>query len=187
MEVTQAHKTLGCGGGAEGRGGLTCLPPSDLGWRLGLSLPEIHAELSPRWPGQPPDSGHSWPGGAESRKCRYHGPGLDPRLWGGGRGSGQPWSRPSSCLCPLPQPLCMAFPHPHPPTPTGGEEDTAQSLAQPASAPAPAPAGTSSPAPVEEGAADPWALPQLKDTGQSWKGRSGGTRELAMWGSAPRV
>ncbi|XP_060055423.1 sodium-dependent phosphate transport protein 2C isoform X2 [Erinaceus europaeus] len=31
-------------------------------------------------------------------------------------------------------------------------------------------AGTSSPAPIlEEGDKDPWALPQLKDTGQSWK------------------
>lgn len=52
----------------------------------------------------------------------------------------------------------------------------------------PSPAGTSSSAPVlEEGDMDPWALPQLKDTGQSWKGRSGGARELAKWGSdSPR-
>ncbi|XP_015427834.1 PREDICTED: sodium-dependent phosphate transport protein 2C [Myotis davidii] len=49
-------------------------------------------------------------------------------------------------------------------------------------------AGTSSPAPaMEEGPADPWVLPQLKDTGQSWKGRSGGAREPATWGCAPRV
>ncbi|XP_054582747.1 sodium-dependent phosphate transport protein 2C [Eptesicus fuscus] len=42
-------------------------------------------------------------------------------------------------------------------------------------------AGTSSPAPtVEEGAADPWALPQLKDTGQSWK-------ELSAAGRVRRV
>ncbi|XP_036162868.1 sodium-dependent phosphate transport protein 2C isoform X2 [Myotis myotis] len=41
--------------------------------------------------------------------------------------------------------------------------------------------GTSSPAPaMEEGPADPWALPQLKDTGQSWK-------ELSVAGRVRRV
>lgn len=42
-------------------------------------------------------------------------------------------------------------------------------------------AGTSSSAPIlEEGAVDPWALPELKDTGQSWK-------ELSVAGRARRV
>lgn len=41
----------------------------------------------------------------------------------------------------------------------------------------PTPAGTSGSALVlEERDTDPWALPELKDTGQSWKGRSGGGR-----------
>lgn len=49
------------------------------------------------------------------------------------------------------------------------------------------PAGTSSSASVlEEGAVDPWALPELKDTGQSWKGRCGGARELAKWALTPQ-
>lgn len=41
---------------------------------LGLSLPEIHAEFPHGWPGPLPYSGHSWPGGPESGKCRYQEP-----------------------------------------------------------------------------------------------------------------
>lgn len=49
-------------------------PPADPGLGLGLSLPEIHAEFPHGWPGPPPYSGHSWPGGPESGKCRYQEP-----------------------------------------------------------------------------------------------------------------
>uniref|UniRef100_A0A8D1CMM9 Solute carrier family 34 member 3 n=2 Tax=Sus scrofa TaxID=9823 RepID=A0A8D1CMM9_PIG len=58
-----------------------------------------------------------------------------------------------------------------------GAQETARSLALPD----PTPAGTAGSAPtLEEGDTDPWALPQLKDTGQSWK-------ELSVTGRALQV
>lgn len=103
-------------------------PPADPGLGLGLSLPEIHAEFPHRWPGPPSYSGHGWPGGPESWKCRYQEPrapgqGLppchsapDPPLWVGGEGapdnSGQdqanrrPPSLPTPASVPHPKSLC---------------------------------------------------------------------------------
>lgn len=89
-----------------------------------------------------------------------------------GGGSGPPQSRPGE---PAPQAPVPRPPPPPTPEPICGVQETVRSLALLD----PDPTGTPSFAPVlEEGNMDPWALPQLKDTGQSWRGGYGGARKL---------
>lgn len=105
----------------------------------------------------------------------------DPLLWGS-------WERGSSPSVPrraqgpeqLGAPLLpILAPHPKllcrsPPNPFGRHLKVSRKQLGSRSYLTLTPAGTSGSAPIlEDGDVDPWALPQLKDTGQSWKGRSG--------------